>query len=138
MTTPTVRKTIAIYALLGPVIGACVVFAGIVFSGTGAAGENLLPLIGTVFLFSFPFGVPQALVAAIAYSFFARFTKRRAVVVLSSVVAGATGSIAFAALLGSLGMSFSNPASAFGLLLPPVVSAGVIAMYLSRPSQRGA
>lgn len=130
-------RVILAYAVLGPLIGATVVFLGISATDPGLARENWGGLAAFVFLFAWPFGLPQALAAGVAHVLAVRrLDPGKAVLVCISATAGAATAIVFVILLGNYEKTFASAGGVFRLLLPPIVSATAIALLLERGRRR--
>jgi hypothetical protein len=121
------------YAVLGPLLGATVVLAGVLATEPALLRDGLVALAAFVFLFALPFAFPQSLAAGMAHVLAVRhFNPGKPALICVSAATGAVSSIVVMMLMGNLEKVFGSAGGVFHLLLLPVVSAKAIVLLLER------
>lgn len=120
------------YALLGPLLGGVLVLLSMWVTEPKLVGSGLGVLVPFVLLFAFPYGLLSALFAGVAHALMLRRASVWARVGVS-MGAGAAGFALTVWLLGNQRAREGDLLQWLGVLALPVLSAGILALWLERP-----
>ncbi len=126
-------RIVALYGVIGPLLGALVVMIGILASAENEDLAHLWEIAVMALVFSYPIGFIPAVAAGLTHIFTEPHLSRMGVVVAVCTVGVAA---AFVPLfwLGNPDQAFDSVTSLTGFLLPPLIAALALSTYLTRHS----
>ena len=136
MNPPSTKRIFTTYAIAGPLIGALVIVIGTLLEYPATLPlREFLAFAAMALVFSLPFGLLPALIAALAHVLAVhRFKWRRTRTVLAVCVCGVAAAFGPGLLFGNARAITASAVSMLHFVAPAFIAALLISLRLTRPA----